>query len=108
MQTSPADPPTFRTLDAVLAERAYILNYLHKRKDTDIHWAFIRLAFHNQARLAVVPLQDVLGLGSAARMNTPGLPGGNWQWRFHRGALTRAMKNSLTRLTVETGRASSR
>jgi len=103
-----AAPGTADTRDAgaVLAERAYILKYLHKRKDCDIHWAFNALAFRNQARLAVVPLQDVLGLGSEARMNTPGLPSGNWQWRFRRGALTRAMKNRLTRLTVETGRAS--
>ena len=95
-----------RASEAVLAERAYILNYLHKRKDTDISWAFIKLAFQNQARLAIVPLQDVLGLGSEARMNTPGLPGGNWQWRFRAGALTRAQKQRLARLTTATARAS--
>jgi len=95
-----------RAAEAVRAEHDYVLKYLHMRKDRDIHWAFIELAFRNQARLAVVPLQDVLGLGSEARMNTPGQPGGNWQWRCRSGALTRAMKNRLTRLTVETGRAS--
>ena len=95
-----------RAAEAVRAEHDYILRYLHKRKDRDINWAFIELAFRNQARLAVVPLQDVLGLGSEARMNTPGQPAGNWQWRCRRGALTRAMKNRLARLTLETGRAS--
>ena len=94
-----------RAVEAVLAERKYILKYLHKRKDRDIHWAFIELAFRNQARLAVVPLQDVLGLGSEARMNTPGIAAGNWQWRYMAGALTRAMRNRLTKLTVETGRS---
>ena len=94
-----------RTVEAVLAERKYILKYLHKRKAGGIHWAFIELAFHNQARLAVVPLQDVLGLGSEARMNTPGTAGGNWQWRYAEGALTLGLRNHLARLTAETGRS---
>jgi 4-alpha-glucanotransferase len=96
-----------RPAAAVLAERAYILKYLHKRKDTDINWALIEVAFRNRARLAVLPLQDVLGLGSEARMNTPGVLGGNWQWRMPPGALTRKLKNRLARLTAATGRAAS-
>ncbi|MBL8332199.1 MAG: 4-alpha-glucanotransferase [Rubrivivax sp.] len=49
----------------------------------DVHWAMIRAAFNSVAHLAVVPLQDVLGLGTEHRMNTPGTLGGsNWTWRF--------------------------
>ena len=48
----------------------------------EIHWDLIRLAFASVADLAIVPLQDVLGLGSWARMNMPGLPKGNWIWRL--------------------------
>ncbi|MCX7008490.1 MAG: 4-alpha-glucanotransferase [Kiritimatiellaeota bacterium] len=95
-----------RSAAAVYAERSYILKYLHKRKDTDINWAFIEIAFRNRTRLAMVPLQDVLGLGSEARMNIPGVLGGNWQWRIQPGALTRKLKNRLARLTAATARTS--
>jgi 4-alpha-glucanotransferase len=52
------------------------------------HWALVRLALASPARLAVVPLQDVLGLGSEARMNLPGSEEGNWAWRYEPDALT--------------------
>ncbi len=49
----------------------------------DVHWAMIRAAFNSVANLAVVPLQDLLGLPTEHRMNTPGTMGGsNWTWRF--------------------------
>ena len=48
----------------------------------EIAWEMIRLAQASVADTAIVPLQDVLGLGSEARMNTPGTAGGNWAWRF--------------------------
>jgi 4-alpha-glucanotransferase len=47
----------------------------------DLPWALVRLALSSRARLAVFPAQDLLGLGSEARMNTPGEPVGNWTWR---------------------------
>lgn len=46
------------------------------------HWELIRLAWASVAVIAVAPLQDVLGLGREARMNVPGVAGGNWEWRF--------------------------
>ncbi len=52
------------------------------RCDDGINWAMIRAAVDSPASLAVIPLQDVLGLGSEARMNVPSLSGGNWRWRF--------------------------
>jgi 4-alpha-glucanotransferase len=61
------------------------------RCDDGIHWAFIRAALSSPACLSVIPMQDVLGLGSDARMNTPSLHGGNWRWRFDENQL----KNDL-------------
>jgi 4-alpha-glucanotransferase len=58
------------------------------RSDDGIHWAFIRAAHCSPASLSLIPLQDVLGLGSEARMNTPSVYGGNWRWRFDQGQLT--------------------
>jgi 4-alpha-glucanotransferase len=48
------------------------------------HWSLIRLAFSSPARVAMVQMQDVLGLGSEARMNTPGRSSGAWKWRLDR------------------------
>jgi 4-alpha-glucanotransferase len=52
------------------------------------HWGLIELAMRSRAALAIVPAQDVLGLGSEARMNRPGQVGGNWSWRLARGEPT--------------------
>jgi 4-alpha-glucanotransferase len=61
-------------------ERAYIDRYAPG--EPDVSRRFIRMALASVCRFAVVPLQDVLGLGSEARMNTPGTASGNWAWRF--------------------------
>jgi len=58
-------------------------------------WTVVDLTLSSRARLAVVPLQDVLGLGSEARMNTPGTETGNWTWRASRGDLTPALARRL-------------
>ncbi|MGC2450113.1 MAG: 4-alpha-glucanotransferase [Candidatus Sulfotelmatobacter sp.] len=57
------------------------------RCEDGIHWAFIRAAQGSPACLSVIPMQDILGLGSDARMNTPSLNDGNWRWRFDEGQL---------------------
>ena len=72
--------------------------------DTDEpHWGMIELAMQSRASLALVPAQDVLGLGSDARMNRPGVAGGNWSWRLERGQLTPALAERL-RAATERGR----
>ncbi|MFZ0861443.1 MAG: 4-alpha-glucanotransferase [Candidatus Sulfotelmatobacter sp.] len=63
-----------------------------------IHWAFIRAAQCSTASLCIVPLQDVLGLGSEARMNTPSLNGGNWRWRFQQQQLKSELAAKLAHL----------
>jgi 4-alpha-glucanotransferase len=72
--------------------------YIGEAKD-GIHWAFIRAAFASVAKLAVVPLQDVLGLGSDSRMNTPSRSDGNWGWRFDPGSLTPGLAEKLATLS---------
>jgi 4-alpha-glucanotransferase len=62
-------------------ERKYIEAYLG-RSDDGINWALIRAAMNSVASLCIFPLQDVIGLGSEARMNVPSLENGNWRWRF--------------------------
>ncbi len=68
-------------------------------------WPFVELALSSRAALAVVPLQDVLGLGSEARMNTPGVVGGNWQWQLEPGELTAAHAERLRVATEASGRS---
>ncbi|HEY7509538.1 MAG TPA: 4-alpha-glucanotransferase [Vicinamibacteria bacterium] len=63
------------------AERERALRYLHS-DGREIHWDFIRAVEASVARTAVIPLQDVLGLGSEGRFNLPARPTGNWTWRF--------------------------
>ncbi len=63
-----------------------------------IHWAFIRAAQCSPANLSIIPLQDVLGLGSEARMNTPSLDNGNWCWRFDESQLNSDIANKLAQL----------
>jgi 4-alpha-glucanotransferase len=68
------------------------------RCEDGIHWAFIRAAQCSAANLSIVPLQDVLGLGSEARMNTPSLNGGNWRWRFEQKQLKSELAEKLAHL----------
>ena len=72
--------------------------------DDGINWAFIRSAFASVATLAVIPVQDILGLDSDARMNIPSKPGGNWSWRLHSGALTPELAEKLALVTEVTDR----
>jgi 4-alpha-glucanotransferase len=69
-----------------------------------MHWAFIRAAFASVARMAIVPLQDFLGLGSDARMNTPSLSDGNWGWRVKKIALTNALAQKVATLSIVSDR----
>jgi 4-alpha-glucanotransferase len=71
---------------------------------SNVAWAMMRLAYMSIANTAIVPLQDVLDLGSAARMNTPGLPESNWAWRVCPDQLDPARADRLADLTDLYGR----
>jgi 4-alpha-glucanotransferase len=70
----------------------------------DAHWALIRVAYTAVAELAVIPLQDALGLGNEARLNQPGRPDGNWSWRFQADQLAPDLADALRGLAILTGR----
>ena len=74
-------------------ERAYVKRYLHT-DGREIHWDFIRAVFASVADTAIVPMQDVLGVGNEGRMNEPGQPSGNWRWRVRAEALDRRRRRS--------------
>lgn len=84
--------------------QAAVLRYINRTNTEDIHWQLIRLAWSSVAALAVIPLQDVLGIGSEARMNLPGQPEGNWRWRYLPDALRPELGEKLAELTTIYGR----
>ncbi|MBV8605100.1 MAG: 4-alpha-glucanotransferase [Pelomonas sp.] len=84
-------------------ERAFAGSYL-ACGDHDVHWAMIRGCANSVANLAVYPLQDVLGLGSEARVNVPGVLGGNWAWRFGWDMLGTEPARVLGLITAASGR----
>jgi 4-alpha-glucanotransferase len=87
-----------RTAEDVRKEREFAKAYLGF-EDEEINWVFIRSVWRSVADIAIVPLQDLLGLGNEARMNLPATVKGNWKWRYTRGALTREVRERLRELT---------
>ena len=73
-----------------------------------IHHDLIRLAFGSAAKLAVVPMQDYLGLGSAARLNLPGTLANNWRWRLLPAQLTPELFDSVSTMATLAGRNATR
>jgi 4-alpha-glucanotransferase len=74
-------------------------------EDDDLEWAIVRLALSSRARISILPMQDVLGLGAEARMNHPGTVGnGNWLWRLEPGQLTTGLAEHLREATAESRR----
>jgi 4-alpha-glucanotransferase len=72
--------------------------------DEEMPGALIRLAMESTARLAVVPAQDLLALGSESRMNTPGTDTGNWSWQAPVGAFDDELAAALRELVGMAGR----
>jgi 4-alpha-glucanotransferase len=70
----------------------------------EVVWAMIREAFASKAEAAIIPTQDLLELGSEARMNYPGKAEGNWKWRLKDGALTPEIAQRLKKMTTTYGR----
>jgi 4-alpha-glucanotransferase len=85
-------------------EQKDVLNYMHVADDSDIAWDMISLAYSSVANSAVAMLQDLMNLGTEARMNFPGKPSGNWQWRYTQDMLTSDIAQRLGELTELYGR----
>ncbi len=83
----------------------HVGTYLGQVSDDGIHWDLIRLASSSVANQAIFPAQDLLGLGTDARMNTPGLAEGNWGWRYRTYSLNESVGDRLGQVTDYYGRA---
>ena len=83
---------------------AKVIDYLGCLCDDGIHWAMIRLALSSVGNTVVLPFQDILGLGSDAKMNTPSQAAGNWSWRCRAEAFNDELSGRLKYLTYLYGR----
>jgi 4-alpha-glucanotransferase len=88
-----------------LEEKQRVWDYLGGEPNEGIHWALIRVVLSSVGKLAIVPLQDLLGLGEEGRMNLPGRAEGNWNWRYRSEQLTPEIRDRLAQLTEVYGRA---
>lgn len=84
--------------------RKYMLSYLGKRNMKNIVWELIKLEYSSVAKLAVVQMQDILGLDNKARMNVPSTLGNNWRWRVTKKQLSDKIARKLAELSEIYGR----
>jgi 4-alpha-glucanotransferase len=94
-----SDVATTQSWAEIIAERAFARRYV-STEGVGFHWDMIRLAMASTADTAIIPLQDILGLDSRARMNTPGQAEGNWRWRYQKGAIDQTVQDRLAELTA--------
>jgi 4-alpha-glucanotransferase len=85
-------------------QRDAVRRYLGPEADQRIHWAMMRAISQSVAHTAIYPFQDVLGLGSASRMNVPAHPQGCWEWRFQWSQVGDAPAVELAAMTAAHGR----
>ena len=92
-----------RSEEEILKTRKYALQATGGTSET-IHLDMIRLAFRSEAKLAIAPMQDYLGLGSEARLNIPGTTSDNWRWRVSYDQLSAGLCESTAQLVEEMSR----
>lgn len=87
-------------------DREFSIEYLNngETKRSEIHWDFVRAALSSVARLAVIPVQDYLGLGTSARINVPSTLGENWKWRLLPDEFNRELAARCRRMAEIYGR----
>ncbi len=92
--------------DAGPEDKKRLFNYLGRKVPKEkIHIELTRLAFSSIAGWAIIPIQDIIGLGQEARINRPASSNGNWGWRLHREMLTDDITKILENMTRTYGRA---
>lgn len=90
---------------AAPADIAMAVKYLGLNEEEGFHWGILRGGMSSVAELFVAQMQDFLGLGAEARMNTPSTLGGNWQWRLEEDQITDALAEKIADLTQLYGRS---
>ncbi|MDJ0751283.1 MAG: 4-alpha-glucanotransferase, partial [Woeseiaceae bacterium] len=99
-------PDDIRTEDEIRSDRESVLDVTGGTAET-VHHDLIKAAFATRSLIAIAPMQDYLGLGSEARINTPGIPGGNWQWRMVDTQLTPEVCDNISAMVTASGRSPS-
>jgi 4-alpha-glucanotransferase len=92
--TSTGEADSTRSSDEVAREKRYAMQYLGT-DGSEMNWTLIRVGLASVANTVLIPMQDILGLGSDARMNTPGKSSGNWAFRFSWDQMTPDMPTRL-------------
>lgn len=85
-------------------DKDFANRYLNIHEKKEVHWEFVRAALASVANTAIIPIQDYLGLGSEARINTPSTLGNNWKWRLLPGQLEDELAEKIGRFTKLYGR----
>ncbi len=96
---STASTDSTRSEADIVKEREFARAYLNT-DGRDINWVFLRTLMASVADTVLFPLQDVIGLGTEARMNLPGTPSGHWRWRFRQDMLTPDHQRRLKELAT--------
>ena len=82
----------------------YAREYCKMAPDEPFNWGLIRTAYQSKADMAIIPMQDLLGLGKEARMNTPSTLGGNWTWRADDTMFSDDLADTLKTMSANSGR----
>jgi 4-alpha-glucanotransferase len=93
--------------DASWNAKGNVMKHLNQTSGKDIHWGFIKIVMNSAAQTAIIPLQDILGLGDDARVNRPATTYHNWEWRFKTTQLKTDIIRKLIKLTKLAKRESS-
>lgn len=92
--------------DAGEGDKKRLFSYLGREVSaSELPWALIRMAMTSVADVAIIPIQDILGLGQEGRMNRPSIAFGNWEWRLEKDQLTDEVHHKLREITEISGRA---
>ncbi len=92
--------------EAQIEEKKRLFRYLGREvSEEEVHWEFIRLAMMSVSNLAIIPMQDVLGLGEEARMNRPSTKTNNWEWRLFQAEVPAFLIQKLSEMINVYGRA---
>jgi len=91
--------------DASKKDKDNLTKYLNRPIDpANLHWDFINMAMNSKADIAIIPMQDVLGLGKSARMNKPSTTNGNWAWRIQSKELQDSTSSQLAQISSNSKR----
>ena len=85
---------------------AYATEYMHLTEEEGYNWGMMRVLWASAAGMTIVQAQDLLGLGSESRMNTPSTVGRNWRWRAVKGSFTEELAQRVYRQMDIYGRLS--